>query len=41
MINTIDPSYFFDKEENKSKIPKSITNLKEDDNPILIIMDLK
>jgi hypothetical protein len=41
IINTISATYFFDKEENKSKIPKSIENLKEDDNPILRIMDLK
>ncbi|MDR0603704.1 MAG: 6-bladed beta-propeller [Bacteroidales bacterium] len=41
IINPIFASYFFDKEENKSKIPKSVTNLKEDDNPILRILDLK
>jgi hypothetical protein len=41
IVNPISVSYFFDKEENKSKIPKSIKNLKEDDNPILRIMDLK
>jgi hypothetical protein len=41
VINPISASYFFDKEENKSKIPKSINNLKEDDNPILRILDFK
>jgi len=41
MINIIPVSYFFDKEENKSKIPKSIKNMREDDNPILRISDLK
>jgi hypothetical protein len=41
IINTISASYFLDKEENKNKIPKSIKNLKEDDNPILRILDLK
>jgi hypothetical protein len=41
IINTISASYFFDNEENKSKIPESVKNLKEDDNPILRIMDLK
>jgi tricorn protease-like protein len=41
IINPISTVYFFDKEENKNKIPKSIKNLQEDDNPILRILDLK
>jgi hypothetical protein len=40
IINPISAPYFFE-EENKSKIPESIKNLQEEDNPILRILELK